>query len=133
VGRDRIERTSTALIYLRTHMLTPRSGVVQCHEACDHCESFGARRWRASIFQLSKSTTQPCAFRSERRPDIGLCLPIARFVCQRICQMVLYAATNDTVVSGQINPDWDCLQANHMSMSSKTDNLICSIETLDDI
>jgi hypothetical protein len=47
--------------------------------------------------------------------------------------MVLYAATNDTVVSGQINPDWDCLQANHMSMSSKTDNLICSIETLDDI
>jgi hypothetical protein len=31
-----------------------------------------------------------------------------------------------TVVSGQINPDWDCLQANHMWISSKADNLICS-------
>jgi hypothetical protein len=31
-----------------------------------------------------------------------------------------------TVVSGQINPDWDCLQANHMLSSFKTDNLIGS-------
>ena len=31
-----------------------------------------------------------------------------------------------TVVSGQINTDSDCLQANHMWISSKTDNLICS-------
>jgi hypothetical protein len=31
-----------------------------------------------------------------------------------------------TVVSSQINPDWDCVQTNHMSTSSKTDNLICS-------
>ena len=30
-----------------------------------------------------------------------------------------------TVVSGQINPAWDCLQ-DYMSMSSKTDDLICS-------
>jgi hypothetical protein len=29
-----------------------------------------------------------------------------------------------TVASGQINPDWDCLQANHMWTSSKTDSLI---------
>jgi hypothetical protein len=35
-----------------------------------------------------------------------------------------------TVVSGQINPDWDSLQANHMSTSSKTDNLICSFRPL---
>jgi hypothetical protein len=27
------------------------------------------------------------------------------------------------VVSGQRNPDWDSLQRNHMSTSSKTDNL----------
>jgi hypothetical protein len=38
-----------------------------------------------------------------------------------------------SVVSGQINPDWDCLQANHMSSSSKTDILICSFSTTDDI
>jgi hypothetical protein len=38
-----------------------------------------------------------------------------------------------TVASGQINPDWDCLQANHMSSSFKTNNLICSFSTLDDI
>jgi hypothetical protein len=31
-----------------------------------------------------------------------------------------------TVVFGQINPDWDCPQANHMSTSFKTYNLICS-------
>jgi hypothetical protein len=37
-----------------------------------------------------------------------------------------------TVVSGRINPDWNCLQANHMSTSSKTNNLICSFQTLDD-
>jgi hypothetical protein len=30
------------------------------------------------------------------------------------------------VVSGQINPDWDCPQANYMPTSSKTNNLICS-------
>ena len=30
-----------------------------------------------------------------------------------------------TVVSGPINPGWDCLRANHMWTSSKTDNLIC--------
>ena len=30
-----------------------------------------------------------------------------------------------TVVSGQINPAWDCLQTNHTSSSFKTDNLIC--------
>ena len=29
-----------------------------------------------------------------------------------------------TVVSGQTNPDWDCLQANHMSSSFKNENLI---------
>jgi hypothetical protein len=28
--------------------------------------------------------------------------------------------------SCQIDPGWDCLQANHMSSSFKTDNLICS-------
>jgi hypothetical protein len=37
------------------------------------------------------------------------------------------------VVSGQINPDWDFVQANQMSTSSKTNNLICLFETLDDI
>jgi hypothetical protein len=31
-----------------------------------------------------------------------------------------------TVFSGQINLDWDCLQANHMSGSFQTDNGICS-------
>jgi hypothetical protein len=31
-----------------------------------------------------------------------------------------------TVVSGQINPDWDCLQANQMSTYYTTDNFICS-------
>jgi hypothetical protein len=31
-----------------------------------------------------------------------------------------------TVVSNQINPYWDCLQANYMSSSFKTDNMICS-------
>jgi hypothetical protein len=31
-----------------------------------------------------------------------------------------------TVVSGQINPNWGSLQDNHMSTSSKTNNLICS-------
>jgi hypothetical protein len=31
-----------------------------------------------------------------------------------------------TVVSSQLNPDWDCLQANHMWTASKIDNLICS-------
>ena len=35
-----------------------------------------------------------------------------------------------TVASGQINPDWDCPQANYMSSSFKTDNLICSFQTL---
>jgi hypothetical protein len=30
-----------------------------------------------------------------------------------------------TVASGQINPDWDCLQANYMLSSFKADNLIC--------
>jgi hypothetical protein len=34
------------------------------------------------------------------------------------------------VVSGQINPDWDCVHANHMSTSSKADNLICSFKPL---
>jgi hypothetical protein len=29
-----------------------------------------------------------------------------------------------TLVCGQINHDWDCLQANQMLSSSKTDNLI---------
>jgi hypothetical protein len=29
------------------------------------------------------------------------------------------------VASGQIKPDRDTLQANHMSISCKTDNLIC--------
>jgi hypothetical protein len=39
----------------------------------------------------------------------------------------IYLATvEDTVFYGQINPEWDCLQANHMSSSFKTDNLICS-------
>jgi hypothetical protein len=28
----------------------------------------------------------------------------------------------NTLVFGQINPDWDCLQANNMLMSSKIDN-----------
>jgi hypothetical protein len=37
------------------------------------------------------------------------------------------------VVSDQIDPDWDCLQANYMSSSFKTDNLICSFWILDDI
>ena len=37
------------------------------------------------------------------------------------------------VVSGQINPDWDFVQANQMSTSSKTNNLIYLFETLDDI
>jgi hypothetical protein len=31
-----------------------------------------------------------------------------------------------TVVSGPINPDWDCLQANQMSTSYRTENLVCS-------
>jgi hypothetical protein len=31
-----------------------------------------------------------------------------------------------TVVSGQINPEWDCLQGNHMSTFEET-NLICSL------
>jgi hypothetical protein len=30
-------------------------------------------------------------------------------------------------------PDWDCLKAIHMSSSSKTDNLMCSFETLDNV
>jgi hypothetical protein len=34
-----------------------------------------------------------------------------------------------TVVSGQINPDWNCPQANYMSTSFKTDDLICSFYT----
>jgi hypothetical protein len=33
------------------------------------------------------------------------------------------------VVFGQINPDWDCPQANHMSSSLQADNLICSFQT----
>ena len=36
-----------------------------------------------------------------------------------------------TVVSGQLNPDWDCLQANYMLSSFNTDNLICSLTTFD--
>jgi hypothetical protein len=39
----------------------------------------------------------------------------------------------NTVLSGQINDDRDSLQANHMSTSSKTDNLVCWFYTLDDI
>jgi hypothetical protein len=39
---------------------------------------------------------------------------------------------SSTVVAGQINPDWDCLQANHMSISIKIGNLICSGLTLDE-
>jgi hypothetical protein len=39
----------------------------------------------------------------------------------------LDSGSSNTVGSGQINPDWDCLQANHMSTSFKTDNLICSL------
>jgi hypothetical protein len=35
-----------------------------------------------------------------------------------------------TVVSGQINPDRDSLQVNHMSTSSKTDNLIVRFKAL---
>ena len=35
-----------------------------------------------------------------------------------------------TVVSGQINPDWDCPHANHMSTSSKTYNSICLFRPL---
>jgi hypothetical protein len=41
-----------------------------------------------------------------------------------ICQL---NAKSITAVSGQINPDWDYLQANNMSVSSKIDNLICSL------
>ena len=46
----------------------------------------------------------------------------------RSCTELLPAtlAAEATVVSGQITPDWDSLQANHMSTSSKPDNLICS-------
>jgi hypothetical protein len=33
---------------------------------------------------------------------------------------------DNNVVSDQINSNQDCLQANHMSSSLKTDNLICS-------
>ena len=41
-----------------------------------------------------------------------------------ISEIVGLAQTRaNTVVSGQINPDWDSLQRNHMSTSSKTDNL----------
>jgi hypothetical protein len=34
---------------------------------------------------------------------------------------------NCTAVSGEINPDWDCLQTNDISISSKIDNLMCSL------
>jgi hypothetical protein len=37
------------------------------------------------------------------------------------------------VVSGQVTPDWDCPQSNQILSSFKTDNLICSIQTLDNI
>jgi hypothetical protein len=35
-----------------------------------------------------------------------------------------------TMISGQINPDWDCLQANHMPTFFKPDNWICSFRPL---
>jgi hypothetical protein len=44
------------------------------------------------------------------------------------CSAVGGHGSGGTVVSGKINPDWGCLQANQMSTSSKTDNLICLFE-----
>jgi hypothetical protein len=38
-----------------------------------------------------------------------------------------HAIIRSPVVSEKITPDWDCLQANNMSISSKIDNLICSL------
>jgi hypothetical protein len=42
---------------------------------------------------------------------------------EALCVLVLNPTT---MVPDQINSDWDYLQANHMSSSFKTDNLICS-------
>ena len=63
--------------------------------------------YKVSIDHPSESSTECC-----KVTDGGAVGLLAHLMC--------------TVVSGQINPDWDYLQANQMSISFKTDNLICS-------
>jgi hypothetical protein len=62
--------------------------------------------------------------------------PIQLIRCMLRCKGFLETQScetrEDAVVSAQINSGRDCLQANKMSTSSKTDFSICSFETLDD-
>ena len=52
-----------------------------------------------------------------------------RCVELHICQL----NAKSTLAPSKINSDWDCLQANQISTSSKIDNLICSFQPLDSI
>jgi hypothetical protein len=52
-----------------------------------------------------------------------------RCVELHICQL----NAKSTLAPSRINPGWDYLQANQISTSSKTDKLICSFQTRDNI